>query len=520
MDRYIIENFFLKVGRSYYKSGEFLRTRSLLRKKGLDFSPVAEFGIGVMAVFMLGDRIEVETSLWSLARRDGQLRHLSIDGVGRLIEVKETDNAGPARFYGTRVTVQLTSKKEPAPTWQRVKQYIQDVCRNLDFILTLEHVTVDGTEVFEIHPEGLRVPVPSHLTETAFHIPVDVKEIGLKGEIVFYRAPESAVAQAALASETPIQSMDRPMDARMYGRTGILTRGGFAIGGVPGLPSYTLSPEVDARIEVTRSIHNDQALPVTNLGRSRLTEQKEIEASIFKTWLEALLNSLADIEARPIGEFRVDREQFRNAKWLENYSAFDLFRLAKTCWPYHFRDVEGAKTLLPPWERGEGRSIWAGDSYSQDVSSVIFEFILPKVTSIVVGANGNYFVRPLGSGWQDVLRSWRSFVRDGMSWPVFAEYLQPHANIFYDTSSSKFLNKKFEDRFRDFDLAEIKTFPSLLDRLTSARRGFRSVQFERSEIDLLLKLLASNGDLVVQRYEVTKTLGELIAGSGQMLESS
>jgi hypothetical protein len=107
-----------------------------------------------------------------------------------------------------------------------------------------------------------------------------------------------------------------------------------------------------------------------------------------------------------------------------------------------------------------------------------------------------------------------------MSWPVFAEYLQPHANIFYDTSSSKFLNKKFEDRFRDFDLAEIKTFPSLLDRLTSARRGFRSVQFERSEIDLLLKLLASNGDLVVQRYEVTKTLGELIAGSGQMLESS
>jgi molecular chaperone HtpG len=71
MDRYIIENFFLKVGRSYYKSSEFLRTRTLLRQKGLDFSPVAEFGIGVMAVFMLGDRIEVETAPWSPSRKDG-----------------------------------------------------------------------------------------------------------------------------------------------------------------------------------------------------------------------------------------------------------------------------------------------------------------------------------------------------------------------------------------------------------------------------------------------------------------
>jgi hypothetical protein len=516
MDRYIIENFFLKVGQSYYKSSEFLQTRSLLRKKGLDFAPVAEFGIGVMAVFMLGDRIEVETSPWSLTRKDGHLRRLSIDGVGRLIEVKETDNSGPGRFYGTRVTVQLTSKKVAAPTWEELKQYIHDVCRNLDFILTLEHVTTDGTEIFEIHPEGLVVPVPPHLSTTALHIPVDDGDLGLKGEIVFYRSPESVPVQATLASETPIHLMDRPSEQRMYGRSGIMLRGGFAVGGVPGLPTFTLAPEVDARIEVTRSVQNARSLPVTDLGRSRLTEQKEIEASIFKTWLDALLVGIEDIEARPIGDPSVPKELFRSAKWLESYSAFDLFRLARAAWPHHFADPTKARMLLPDWENGQGSSIWAGDTYSRALPAVIFGMILPKVTSIAVGADGNYFARPPSAGWQDVLRGWRTFVSDDMRWPVFAEYLPSMTGWLYDCYSGlNFLNKKFEKRFDGFEASEIESLPSLLERLVAARSGHRQIQFERAQIDLLMRLSMAAGDLKIRRFGVSHGVRDLIAGRGQ-----
>lgn len=51
MDAAIIRTFFAKVGRSYYKSGQFLEDRT---KLDLDFHPVSQFGIGVLSVFMAG----------------------------------------------------------------------------------------------------------------------------------------------------------------------------------------------------------------------------------------------------------------------------------------------------------------------------------------------------------------------------------------------------------------------------------------------------------------------------------
>jgi len=53
MDRHIIENHFLKVGRTYYDSHEF-RSR-------YQFRPIGQFGIGFMSCFMAADYVEVET---------------------------------------------------------------------------------------------------------------------------------------------------------------------------------------------------------------------------------------------------------------------------------------------------------------------------------------------------------------------------------------------------------------------------------------------------------------------------
>lgn len=51
MDALVIERFFLKMGRSYYRSAEFDRIRVELRRHNLDFAPVSEFGIGFCLVF-------------------------------------------------------------------------------------------------------------------------------------------------------------------------------------------------------------------------------------------------------------------------------------------------------------------------------------------------------------------------------------------------------------------------------------------------------------------------------------
>lgn len=54
MDEHIVKNYFMQVGRSYYRSAEF-------RARQLDIDPVSEFGIGILSVFMVADRCEVET---------------------------------------------------------------------------------------------------------------------------------------------------------------------------------------------------------------------------------------------------------------------------------------------------------------------------------------------------------------------------------------------------------------------------------------------------------------------------
>ena len=235
MDRSVIENYFFKVGRSYYKSGDFLRTRSMLRKENVDFSPVSEFGIGFMAVFMLGDRVEVETASCFPVRNDTQRWVLRIDGLGRLIEVTEDKNVTVPRFYGTRVSVQLTSLADRSgpPRWNEVETFLRHVCRNLDFPLYLQHVTPSGTTESELLPEGLCVPIPEYLADAALVIPVDDPQHGLNGEIVLFRAREGGAAEAALADKAPVRSEDSP---HFMGRgSGILLRGGFAVGPVPGL---------------------------------------------------------------------------------------------------------------------------------------------------------------------------------------------------------------------------------------------------------------------------------------------
>jgi HSP90 family molecular chaperone len=115
----------------------------------VDFKPVSEFGIGFMAVFMLGNRVEVETASWASARSDGSRRVLRIDGLGKLIEISEEPNVSSPRFYGTRVSITLSSgdHDHAAPGWEAVTEYVRAVCKNVEFPLTLQRVNDAGTLV-------------------------------------------------------------------------------------------------------------------------------------------------------------------------------------------------------------------------------------------------------------------------------------------------------------------------------------------------------------------------------------
>lgn len=60
MTEQTILNFFLRVGRSYYQSDEFQKLK-YDNKRYYDFSPISQFGIGILSCFLKGDRMEVST---------------------------------------------------------------------------------------------------------------------------------------------------------------------------------------------------------------------------------------------------------------------------------------------------------------------------------------------------------------------------------------------------------------------------------------------------------------------------
>lgn len=91
MDEETIERYFTKIGRSFYKSSEFL-------DQELDFTPVSELGIGILSCFMLADKIEIETKTES----DDPIV-LSIDDVSEYFFIKK----GTREDTGTSVTLFL-----------------------------------------------------------------------------------------------------------------------------------------------------------------------------------------------------------------------------------------------------------------------------------------------------------------------------------------------------------------------------------------------------------------------------
>lgn len=57
-DQYIIDNYYSKVGSSFYKSKDFYNLKS---ESSANFSPTSRFGIGILSCFMVADTLWVDS---------------------------------------------------------------------------------------------------------------------------------------------------------------------------------------------------------------------------------------------------------------------------------------------------------------------------------------------------------------------------------------------------------------------------------------------------------------------------
>jgi len=106
MTKDIIENYFLKIGNSYYTSREFYRRIVKLKNP---FKPISCFGIGILSCFMIGDKIEVITKAIKDELRTYDVIKFSIDGpYERFYYMKPTElDVEKIGSHGTLIKIYL-----------------------------------------------------------------------------------------------------------------------------------------------------------------------------------------------------------------------------------------------------------------------------------------------------------------------------------------------------------------------------------------------------------------------------
>jgi len=132
MNKEIIEKYYSKIGSSFYKSRDFYELKA---KSDLNFTPVSEFGIGILSCFMIADTIEVETKrLKEQFDYDRPLK-LIIEGHDSIFTILKSDKKVP----GT-ATKLLLREKNP---WKKMTETqfihsVQNVFPNPPFTVNIE----------------------------------------------------------------------------------------------------------------------------------------------------------------------------------------------------------------------------------------------------------------------------------------------------------------------------------------------------------------------------------------------
>src|SRR5271157_2521187 len=86
----------MRIGRSYYRSREFLQ-------QNLDFQPISQFGMGVMSYFMIADSLRIDTQRFESGGSRKQPLSVEVNSSGRYVVIRTKDQ----KREGTAVVLTL-----------------------------------------------------------------------------------------------------------------------------------------------------------------------------------------------------------------------------------------------------------------------------------------------------------------------------------------------------------------------------------------------------------------------------
>jgi len=525
MDQLAVENWLLRVGRSYYRSAEFAGLRAEFRRSGVDFAPVAEFGIGFMACFMLADQVEVRTAMWRPLRGDTRVRNLRIDGPNRLIRVEEQANDGPRPFSGTEVRLHLnravldTSDDASAP--EQVRTYVRSVCKELPYSIDLFLSPTDSTDVETIEPELASPEVPSHLEPAATTLEVRDETTGFTGEIVLIDPCLGQELERTEANAAPVTvregSDDAPSEVfgapMRYGAPSTLVRGGFVVGEVPGLPtSYRLSFAGAAKLRLTWETDDSLRYRSPTLSRTGLVDQAALSRAVMASWLQPLLDRTDAGEELCFGLFHgPSLAPLRD--WLERYSALSIFKFMWAAWKASLQSGQKAypESRLEEWLKGKGTPLPLA-RIRGTIAEGLGQWILPRVCELTVGPQGEFYASAPRLGWSEDLATWFEYPRGAQRWPVIVNFASALTDLSaYEYAGHVWIDKRHERELESWSLDDLGRVSQALKTLLVAREVRRPAVLTKGQFRLLQELRRTVGNLSLGNVYGRRTLDVLLS---------
>ena len=86
MDEYIINNYYSKIGSSFYKSTDFYNLKS---ESNADFTPTSRFGIGILSCFMVADTLIVDTKRVYAQHKSSDALNITVEGQESIFWIRE-----------------------------------------------------------------------------------------------------------------------------------------------------------------------------------------------------------------------------------------------------------------------------------------------------------------------------------------------------------------------------------------------------------------------------------------------
>lgn len=136
MDEYIIDNYYSKIGSSFYKSKDFY---TLKAESNAEFYPTSRFGIGILSCFMISDVLIVDTKRVYGAHKSSNPLNLTVEGQESIFWIKD----GLRNMPGTTTRLILRKNKNPWEdmTENKFIQNVESVIPNPPFEINIETTT-------------------------------------------------------------------------------------------------------------------------------------------------------------------------------------------------------------------------------------------------------------------------------------------------------------------------------------------------------------------------------------------